>query len=94
MPPPSHLHPTPPTHLPTHTSYTSTACRRYRLLLTGSAASGSVDDLMNHVAFLHPQYQTLEDLPGRVADLEDAQQVGAACRGWQSFPVYRKLHKS
>jgi hypothetical protein len=35
-----------------------------------------VDALLNHVSFLHSQYQTLEDIPGGVEHMAEAQQVG------------------
>jgi hypothetical protein len=35
----------------------------------------SVHALLNHVSFLHPQYQALEDIPGGVQGMARAQQV-------------------
>lgn len=52
--------------------------RRYRLLLSGAGGLRGVDALLNHASFLHPQYQTLEDIPGGVEHMAEAQQVG----GW------------
>ena len=58
---------------------------RHRLLLTPAAAAGggAVDELLLRAAFLHPQYQSLDDLPGGgggSAGLTEAQQVGKADR--------------
>lgn len=48
---------------------------RYRLLLSGAAGMRSVDVLLNHISYLHPQYQTLEDIPGGVEHMPEAQQI-------------------
>ena len=49
---------------------------RYRLLLAGAGGPRGADALLNHVSFLHSQYQTLEDIPGGVEHMAEAQQVG------------------
>lgn len=51
---------------------------RYRLLLSGPSQAGKIDDLMTRVAFLHPQYQSLEDVPGKLEEKDEAQQVSFA----------------
>ena len=56
---------------------------RYRLLLAGAGGPRGVDALLNHVSFLHSQYQTLEDIPGGVEHMAEAQQVG----GWMGGRV-------
>ena len=50
---------------------------RYRLLLTGYGTINSIPDLMCRASFLHPQYQSLSDLPGNVEDKDESVQLSS-----------------